>query len=78
LFKATSLALAASIIAMTAGITAWGWFAERDAPAAFHSRNGGLFSMATVASWLASSAVFIASSIIALRGARSALASSTE
>ena len=78
LFKATAAALAASIATMAAGITAWGWFAERDAPIAFHSGAGGSLSIVTVASWLASTAVFFASSIIALRGARSAIASSAE
>jgi len=69
LFKGTSIALAASIIAMTIGVGGWGWFAQAYAPADFHARNGGLFNSTNIASWMASCAVFIGASVLAVRGA---------
>jgi hypothetical protein len=77
-FGATSLALAGSVAMMTAGIVGWGHFAEQYAGFAFHARNGGLFSSTNFASWLASFAVFLIATAVAVQGARSALTVRTE
>ena len=70
-FRSTSVALAISVLIMTAGVAGWGWFAQQYAATDFHSRNGGLFNSTNVASWAASCVVFGAASVIACLSARS-------
>jgi hypothetical protein len=68
-FRSTSVALAVSILVMTAGAAGWGWFAQQYAAVHFHSRNGGLFNSTNVASWAASFIVFAAASVMAFLSA---------
>jgi hypothetical protein len=75
---APSLVLAGSISLMAAGILAWGLFAEQYASVSFHGRNGGFFSSTNFASWAASATVFLASSVLAVRAARSVLSLPSE
>jgi hypothetical protein len=72
--KVTTLSLAAFIVVMALGVTAWGIFAERYALADFHIRNGGFFVSTNIASWSASAILFVASAFMAVRGARLAIA----
>jgi hypothetical protein len=73
-FAVPSTLLAGSVAIMTLGVLGWGWFAEQYAVSDFHLRNGGLFSNTNFASWLASCKVFWAATVVAVKGARSALA----
>ena len=66
--------LALAIVAMTAGVAGWGWFAQQYAAADFHARNGGLFSSTNIVSWTASCLVFLVASMLAVRGASAAFA----
>jgi hypothetical protein len=70
-FRTTSVVFAASVLAMVAGIGAWGWFAQRLASADFHARNGGLFDRTNIASWTASCIVFAIASFLAIGAASS-------
>jgi hypothetical protein len=74
LFTGTSIMLALAIVAMTAGVAGWGWFAQQYAAADFHARNGGFFSSTNIASWTASCVVFLVASTLAVRGASAAFA----
>lgn len=69
-FKVASVALAASVVVMTAGIAGWGWLAQEYAAHDFHSRNGGLFNSTNIASWTASLVVFAVASAVALLSTR--------
>jgi len=73
-FKTSSMLLASAIAAMAIGMLAWGWFAQQYAASDFHVRDGGLFSSTNFASWFASCIVFLAATVMAVKGARSALA----
>jgi hypothetical protein len=70
-FRVSSVALALSIVAMTAGIAGWGWFAQQYAASDFHSRNGGLFNSTNIASWATSFVVFTCASVMAFLSVRS-------
>jgi hypothetical protein len=59
---------------MTVGVTGWGLLAHQYAPAAFHARDGGFFGAPNIVSWMGSLALFVASAITALCGARSIFA----
>jgi hypothetical protein len=72
-FTAPSKLLAGSVAVMTLGVLAWGWFVERYAASDFHARNGGLFSSTNFASWAVSCILFLAATMTAVQGARSAL-----
>ena len=74
LFTGTSIMLALAIVAMTAGVAGWGWFAQQYAAGDFHARNGGLFSSTNIVSWTASCLVFLVASMLAVRGASAAFA----
>ena len=78
LFRAPSIALAASVAAMTVGVFSWGWFVEQYAALDFHARNGGFFNSTNVASWTLSTIVFVVASVMAIRGAASALSAKAE
>lgn len=77
-FAAPSTLLAGSVAIMTLGVLGWGWFAEQDAVSDFHPRNGGLFSSTNFASWFESCMVFLSATVVAVEGARSALALKTQ
>ena len=70
LAKIPALALAGSIVMMAVGVTGWGLLADQYAPAAFHARDGGFFGSPNIVSWMGSLALFVASAVTALRGAR--------
>jgi hypothetical protein len=70
-FRSTSMALAISILVMTAGVAGWGWFAQQYAAGDFHSRNGGLFNSTNIASWAASCLVFAGASLTSCLAVRS-------
>jgi hypothetical protein len=77
-FTAPSILLAGSVAVMALGVLTWGWFVQRYAASDFHARDGGLFSSTNFASWMASCIVFLASTVMAVKGARSALSLKTE
>jgi hypothetical protein len=77
-FAALSTLLAGAVAIMTLGVLGWGLFVEQYAASDFHLRNGGLFSSTNFASWIASCVVFSAATVMAVKGARSALALKTE
>jgi len=70
LAKIPALVLAGSIVMMVVGVTGWGLLADQYAPAAFHARDGGFFGSPNIVSWMGSLALFVASAVTALRGAR--------
>lgn len=78
LFHAPSIALAASVAAMTVGVFSWGWFVEQYAASDFHARNGGLFNSTNFASWELSTIVFVVASAMAIWAAGSALSTKAE
>jgi hypothetical protein len=73
-FTAPSMLLAGSVAMMALGLVAWGWFVQQYATVDFHARNGGLFNSTNFASWTASCMVFLAATVTAIQGARSAVA----
>jgi len=77
-FTAPSMLLAGSVATMALGVLTWGWFVQEYAASDFHVRNGGLFSSTNFASWMASCIVFLAATVMAVKGARSALSLKTE
>lgn len=77
-FAAPSMLLAGSIAMMALGVLAWGWFVQQDAASDFHARNGGLFNSTNFVSWTASCVVLLAATVIAVKGARSALTLAAE
>jgi hypothetical protein len=77
-FTAPSMLLAGSVAVMAAGVLSWGWFVQQYAASDFHVRDGGLFSSTNFASWMASCIVFLAATVMAVKGARSALSLKTE
>jgi hypothetical protein len=72
-FTAPSMLLAGSVAVMAIGALSWGWFVQEYAASDFHVRDGGLFSSTNFASWMASCIVFLAATVMAVKGARSAL-----
>ncbi len=77
-FISASTLLAGSVGVMALGVLVWGWFVQKYATSDFHARNGGLFSSTNFASWAASCVMFIAATVMAVQGARSALTLKTE
>ena len=77
-FTAPSMLLAGSVATMALGVLTWGWFVQEYAASDFHVRNGGLFSSTNFASWMASCIVFLSATVVAVKGARSALSLKTE
>jgi hypothetical protein len=72
-FTSASTLLATSVALMALGVLTWGWFVQQYAASDFHARNGGLFSSTNFASWTASCVVFLGATVVAVRGARTAL-----
>ena len=70
LAKVPALVLAGSIVMMAVGVAGWGLLADLYAPAAFHAHDGGFFGASNIVSWIGSLALFVASAVTALRGAR--------
>jgi hypothetical protein len=77
-FTAPSMLLAGSVATMALGVLTWGWFVQQYAASDFHVRNGGLFNSTNFASWMASCTVFLAATVMAVKGARSAFSLKTE
>jgi hypothetical protein len=77
-FTIPSMLLAGSVALMALGVLAWGWFVQQYAASDFHIRDGGLFSSTNFASWMASCILFLAATVMAVKGARSALSLQTE
>jgi hypothetical protein len=76
-FTIPSTLLAVSVAVMALGVLSWGWFVQRYAASDFHLRNGGLFSSTNFSSWALSSLVFLAATVVAIQGSRTALAPET-
>ena len=74
LFAASSILLTSSVAVMAVGVLAWGWFVQQYAASDFHVRNGGLFSSTNFTSWAVSCLLFLAASVAAVHGTRSAIA----
>ncbi len=72
LAKIPTVILAGWIVMMAAGVTGWGLLADQYASAAFHARDG-FFGTPDNFSRMGSLALFIASAVTALRGARWAI-----
>jgi hypothetical protein len=77
-FTAPLTLFAGSLAVMWLGVLAWGWYVQQYAAADFHVRNGGLFSSTNFFSWAASCVVFLAATLIAAQGVRSAWPVRTE
>jgi hypothetical protein len=77
-FTAASMLLAGSVAVMAVGVLSWGWFVQQYAASDFHVRDGGLFGSTNFASWMASCMVFLAATVMAVKGAHSALSLKTE
>ena len=76
--KIPVLVLAGSIVVMVLGVLCWGLMANQYAPAAFQAQDGGFFGAPNIVSWMGSLALFIASAVTALRGARWTITSQAE
>ncbi|HEX4807754.1 MAG TPA: hypothetical protein VH325_02415 [Bryobacteraceae bacterium] len=72
-FVAPSLLFATSVVVMSIGVSAWGWFVQQYAAYDFHTRNGGLFTSTNFTSWAASCLVYLLATATAVQSARSAL-----
>jgi hypothetical protein len=70
--KVTAAAITATVLAMTCGITTWGWFSQQYASVPFHGHNGGFFATSNFMSWQLSVVLFLFAAVTALRGTRSA------
>ena len=77
-FASSPMLLAGSVAVMALGVLTWGWFAQRYMASDFHARNGGFFGSTNCASWAASCILFLAATVTASIGARSALTLKTE
>jgi hypothetical protein len=78
LAKIPTLILAGSIVLMALGVAGWGLLADQYMPAAFHARDGGFFGAPNIVSWMGTLALFVASAVTALRGARWAISSQAD
>ena len=78
LFAAPSILLASSVAVMAIGVLTWGWFVQQYAASGFHARNGGLFSSTNSTSWAVSCVLFLAATVAAVQGTRSAIALEAE
>jgi len=78
LFAAPSMLLASSVAVMAIGMLTWGWFVQQYAASDFHARNGGLFSSTNFTSWALSCVLFLAATVAAVQGTRSAIAFEAE
>jgi hypothetical protein len=76
-FTLPSMVLAGSVAVMALGALRWGWFVQQYAASDFHVRDGGLFSSTNFASWTMSCIMFLAATVVAVKGARSALSLKT-
>jgi len=74
-FTIPTTLLAGSVGVMAFGVLTWGWFVQRYVASDFHLRNGGLFNSTNFSSWAMSSLVFLAATVVAIQGSRTALAS---
>jgi hypothetical protein len=77
-FTAPLTLFAGSVAVMLLGVLAWGWYVQQYAAVDFHVRNGGLFSSTNFFSWAASCVVFLAATLVAVQGVRSAWPVRTE
>jgi hypothetical protein len=78
LFAVPSMLLASSVAVMAIGVLTWGWFVQQYAASDFHARNGGLFSSTNFTSWGVSCVLFLAATVVAVHGTRSAIALGAE
>jgi hypothetical protein len=65
--RRSAYVLAGSILMMTAGVGAWGLFADHYGPAVFHARSGGLLNTTTFVSWLISFTLFAVAAVVSIR-----------
>jgi hypothetical protein len=77
-FAAASTLLVGSVAVMAIGMLTWGWFVQQYAASDFHARNGGLFSSTNFTSWALSCVLFLAATVAAVQGMRSAIALEAE